>query len=307
MRNPAIEIIPSYRKACGMRQRINAAAMKIPELNCTKAADCISEKGVTSSFFYAQTFASAGIGLPIDLDRMNEIASSIIITDEIVEQGTDISQQRCLQASLEVMGHADFQEKNPLAYKELEKMHEAMDAEYQLSTDRINQKPGQVGFYDKYAANASKSFGMMPLFAMVAEENGEQDRFKNQYQYHLLEGIEEASRILADIITVGKDLRSGADNMVTVLQAELTGQNFNMAVSFLADRATVLINSLRSHIDYEEQYGSGVPTHLRFALNFAEVLEATAGIEDSQNGQKSKALKLMGQIIQKGIFPIPNS
>lgn len=281
-----------------MKQAVNSAGPKLTN-EPLKIRDVVTNKSIITPFFYTETFTAAARGLNFDAKLLNPLAASIIIVDERIEQGTNCAPQDCLQESLKLTGLENLQNSNPLTFAAMQNMQQAMQDEEVFKNAHHLSKYNPEDTI-KYNHIAGQSFGLMPLFAFIAETQGEQDSF--QESQPLLQAVEHSSRILADIITLGKDLKSNAPNVVTIRTAA-TSTSTRLALKYLIHEAKTNLTEIREFIKTQTEAGNTIPEHLKFAMNFTEVLENIAGVEDPNIKFKDSMLQLLGKGIQTLVYP----
>lgn len=290
----------AFTRSGEMTHEVNNCAGN-EQLQYSRALPFIKEKSRTTPFFYSMAcrLAANKLETPLNINGLESLACSIIVIDEIREQDPDcIDPESCLNLALTQMGFNNYQTEHPLVTQELRAMYDFMGKENEFLAKWQDQPAGNANQrYSEYRAAVNHSIGMRPLYALVAEENAETELFSNQQNQWLLNDLETATRILADVITLGKDQKDpNSLNVVLEFQKANPGIDVRTAQKLLCMEAQKLISPAT------ENRLQG-PKFLQFALAFAEVLEDISPLPE-QNRKLTAWIKMLGFSIRNALLPV---
>jgi hypothetical protein len=289
-----------------MQLEINSCS-RVLGLENSPAANFIRDKGPTSPFFYtaAFRFAANRMSEPIDINGLERLADGIIIIDEIAEHDPHLlSRNQCLDLAMRHTGMADFPEKHPLVASELNTMYGNMGRENEYNVKWNRPLPtalpqvfnGHVR-YQEYREAVDHSIGVKPFFALLAEQHQEAASFQFTDYQTAMDKLETATRILCDEITLGKDQKHPrALNLVTEYQTT-HDCSLRVAQMVLSHEAHALISS------GSEAISESSPVFMRFAKNFAQVMEEIALLPERSH-KLSPWPQILGWTIANVVFPV---
>ena len=289
--------ILNHGKALGieLQNEIHRSAL-LPHVFGTEASRKLAEKGKSSPIFYSLTLLFGRTWSKVDVDMQNSLslAGTIIHIDEIIESNplTLINPDILIDNSIN-----SFPVKDSVLVREtLSTMVRSMFMERCLKDEtQLNGQElisaGDVPYdYESYKNVVANSFGMMPIFAAVSEETNEQELFITDFVFNQLKALEACSRLLADDITVKKDIDNGDLNLVTYYMSEF-GCDINKAQDAIRSEALELIQSVKDAYP-QKNY----PKVVRFALSFVDVL---CNVDNISSEHKSALLKKFGEKIRE--------
>ncbi len=306
--------LEAARQAQAVTARINSAGIGLVELKGHEdVVAAITGKNVFTPFFYSCSHAMAQFWLPdtnINVPRLNSLGGSIIIIDEIAERMTssEMSCHTCLDLALEKMDFAQETPRDSVVYQALEQMYFSMQQEREYSELRLQgsspkSRKANLNFEDYHQAVA-QSIGMMPFYAAVAEANDEQIELNPRKhtpgaeKLKMLRDLEWATRILADDITLGKDLKNGSLNIISEYRHYHPEMTLEQARDHMKAGVLDVLRQIRSRTDDLDASPA-----LRYALCFVQALESTAHMEDP-GIRNSKVLGLMGSLIANFVYRV---
>jgi hypothetical protein len=286
-------------EARSVQKRINAAGPMIPEIQERgDVVAAINGKNVFTPLFYSYANYMSQHWMPqtdINVPKLNDIGGAIIIIDEIAERmsARELNCQPCIDRSLVRMGLNMDITAGSATYHALEDMYTAMQQEREYAETRLS--------YEQYRQAVGHSIGMTPFYASVAEAHQEADIFTAHPEglpdarLQLLHDLEFVTRVLSDDITLGKDLKNKSLNIITEYHHFHQELSLEQVRNLLRDQVVGIIGTAREQIT-----GVNSPT-LSYALNFVEVLENVARLDDPR-AKRSQLLGVMGSLIATFIY-----
>jgi hypothetical protein len=172
-------------------------------------------------------------------------------------------------------------------------MYAAMQQEREYTETRLS--------YEQYRQAVGHSIGMQPFYAAIAEAHQETDIFAGHPEglpdprLQLLHDLEFVTRVLSDDITLGKDLKNKSLNIITEYHHFHQELSLEQVRNQLRDEVMGIIGTAREQIA-----GASSPT-LSYALNFTEVLENVARLDDPR-AKRSQLLGVMGSLIATFVY-----
>jgi len=276
------QIEPWLKPAISLTRQINET-VTIPVISRTEAFKALSEKDPSSAFFYVASFdtANQAVERPINLTNIINFSGIIITIDELVEN-TKLSPNEISLYLPSLFEHFQYYP-DPQSKCSLKLMLDAMTME----------RYGKFKNFESYLKTVSISFGLMPLWLEVAHQYGESRVVASSEHMDSLRNLEIACRILADIITLPKDLGTNSKNVVTEYTRLNQGNNTSSTES-LKQRALNLITKVAHEY---EQSALSCPDTIKFALKYAEVLK---NVDGDDNTIRNPLLTLIGSLLKSG-------